>query len=360
MGGQQTRPLRPAGGAGGQDAVGPGQVGVHGVELAQVGPDGAGVPAGDRPGERPVAVAQRVVQRGRQQRRDEPLRGVDAGALQDVHAVAHQRDQVVRAVRQGRVVERADGLGHADRFGAHLDDEGLTDAPRGLLPDRSRDRDARTGQPGDVLGAAGEGHHRVQGEREHAVRRWRGRARRRPALPRCARRSVRGGSTRPPRDRGRGLARTSSGTASRTRSAAAAASSGGTSGTPGSSVLGAPHRCAGDPRGRDDPVPGGGQRGTHDRADPAGGDHADGEPGGPACTHRSHSSTLDSHRLHAHQATLIAAPRVDATIGMPRSTWLRHTIEAEWGSASWRAPVAPAGRRAPRATLRPGAPAGRR
>ena len=118
-----------------------------------MGADGAGVAAGDRPGERPVAVAQRVVQRGRQQRRDEPLGGVDAGALQDVDAVAHQRDQVVRAVGEGRVVERADGLGHADRFGAHLDDEGLADAPRGLLTGRCGHRDARTGQPRDVLGA---------------------------------------------------------------------------------------------------------------------------------------------------------------------------------------------------------------
>ena len=70
---------------------------------------------------------------------------------------------------EGRVVERADGLGHADRFGAHLDDEGLPDAPRRLVTGRRGDRDARTGEPGDVLDPAREGHHRVQGQWQHAV-----------------------------------------------------------------------------------------------------------------------------------------------------------------------------------------------
>ncbi len=133
-----------------------------------MGADGARVAARHRAGERAVAVAQRVVQRGRQQRRDQPVGGVHTGRLQGVDAVAHERDQVVRPVRQRGVVERAHLLRDAHRVGAHLDDQRLADGPARLVGP-GRDADARAPQPGDVLGAARERHHRVQRERQHAV-----------------------------------------------------------------------------------------------------------------------------------------------------------------------------------------------
>ena len=336
MGGQQARALCPAGGAGGQDAVGPGQVGVDGVELAQVGADGAGVAAGDRPGERAVAVPQRVVQRGRQQRRDEPLGGMDAGPLQDVDAVAHERDQVVGAVREGGVVERADGLGHADRLGAHLDDKGLADAPSRLLPGRRRDRDARTGEPGDVLGTAGEGHDRVQGQREHAVRG--GRVEHGDAL---RTRGVHDDLAGPEAPRGGKTADQAGqdvvghGEQDEVRSGGGLV--GGHEGDAGQERLGPVDRRPGDPGGGDDPVAGGGQRGADDGPDPAGGDHADGEPGGPACTHPLHSSSVHS-----------AAPRVDAAVSRVAGPRYRRR---EGGSTR-----RPAGRRSsPAAGTGPGA-----
>ena len=97
-----------------------------------MGGDRAGVAAHDRAGERAVAVAQGVVQGRGQQRRQDALGGLDAGAGEQVGGLAHERDQVVRPVRQRRVVQRADGLGDAHRLGAHLDDQRLADEPGGL------------------------------------------------------------------------------------------------------------------------------------------------------------------------------------------------------------------------------------
>ena len=98
--------------------------------------DGAGVAAGDRPVSAAVAVAQRVVERGAEQRAEQPGGSATPAAPQEVDGLGDQRDQVVGAVGQGRVVERADVLGDADRLAAHLDDERLGDAPRGLVAAR--------------------------------------------------------------------------------------------------------------------------------------------------------------------------------------------------------------------------------
>ena len=175
--------------------------GARSAEHPQVREHGAGVAAGDRAGQRAVAVAQRVVQRGGQQRAEHPLRVADPGAAQQVRGLGDQRDQVVRAVRERGVVERAGRVGHPDRLRAHLDDQRLADVPRRLVAVGRGDADAAGGHPFEVLGAAGERHHRVQRERQRAGSR-RGRARRRRARRRCARRSGRGAARRRPRGRG--------------------------------------------------------------------------------------------------------------------------------------------------------------
>ena len=154
----------------GQDAVGPGRSGVDGVEHPQVGADGAGVAAGDRAGERAVAVPQRVVQRGRQQRRDSRLGGVHAGRLQGVDAVAHERDQVVRAVRERGVVERADGLRRRGPAPRPSRRQGPRRRSRRRVPGRRRQRDARPASRATSSVRPVKVIDRVQGQREHAVR----------------------------------------------------------------------------------------------------------------------------------------------------------------------------------------------
>ncbi len=76
-----------------------------------------------------------------------------------------QGDQVVRAEREGRVVERAGLLGDPLGFAAHLDDQGLGGQPQLL---GRGDAERASGQPLHVDGRAGEGHRRVQRERQRA------------------------------------------------------------------------------------------------------------------------------------------------------------------------------------------------
>ena len=78
------------------------------ADVVEVGADGADVAAHDRPGQRGVAVRQRVVEGGGQQRPQGGGRVVGAGrGREQLHRLGDQGDQVVGAVRQPGVVERA-------------------------------------------------------------------------------------------------------------------------------------------------------------------------------------------------------------------------------------------------------------
>ena len=77
----------------------------------------------------------------------------------------------------------------------------------------------------------------------------------------------------------------SSGTASRTKSAAATTSGGGQDRDAGQQPLGAAPRLAGHAADRDDLMPDPGERGTEHRADPSGTDDADAQPRGSRCGH---------------------------------------------------------------------------
>ena len=156
---QPTGRDRPVRGAPGQSQVRRDGVGRHPVEVLA---DRAGVAPGDRPGQGRVAEPQRVVQRRRQQRRQHPAGLADASRPQQVGGLVDQRDQVVRAVRQGRVIERpgvlGDPLGHPAEVG---------DQPGGEHPVRRGDPPGDARQPVQVGVRAGEGHRRMQGHAVH-------------------------------------------------------------------------------------------------------------------------------------------------------------------------------------------------
>ena len=93
---------------------------------------------------------------------------------------------MVRATRERRVVERAQRLLDELRLAAHLDDERLGDRSQRV---RRGDAEGAAVEPGQVLGAAGERHDRMQRERQSAGTRRRRRARRRRTARWCARAS---------------------------------------------------------------------------------------------------------------------------------------------------------------------------
>ncbi len=72
---------------------------------------------------------------------------------------------MVGAQGERRVVQRAPLLGDPLGLAAHLDDQGLGGQPQLL---GRGDAEGAAGQPLDVHGGAGEGHRRVQGERQGA------------------------------------------------------------------------------------------------------------------------------------------------------------------------------------------------
>ena len=187
----------------------------------------------------------------------QPLGRGDPGAFEQVHAVPHERDQVVGAVRQRRVVERADRLGDPDRLGAHLHDQRLADAPGRLVAVGGGDPDAagspaagrpRTRPVNVIAGCMASGEHAVlDGRREHPDA---GRARGVHddlAGPEAARRR---------RGRGPGRRARRPGRRAATRSDRVTTSSGESRGTSGQQRLGPAHRVAGHPAGGDDVMAG--------------------------------------------------------------------------------------------------------
>ena len=218
----------------------------------------------------PVRAASRsrndVVERRAEQRRDQPRRVLHADAVEQVERVVDQRDEVVRAQRQRRVVERPRRLRHPHRLAAHLEHERLGDRAQLV---RRGDAEGRAVEPVEVLGASGEGHHRVQGQGDHApCRRGVEHADAlraggvRDELARRARRRCR--RARPPAGAGRRRARRAARTRRRRPSRRPPAR-----GTPGS-ICSARRRDAADTAAdRHDVVPGAGERRPQRAAHPS-------------------------------------------------------------------------------------------
>ena len=129
-----------------------------GEEVGDVGPDRLDVTADDRPGQGGVAVLERVVERGGQQWPQGRGRVVGAGGRQDLHGLGDEGDEVVGAVGQACVVERAPVLGHPHRATAEVGDEGLGDLAVGVV---GGDAEDAAGQARQVDVGAGEGHRGV-------------------------------------------------------------------------------------------------------------------------------------------------------------------------------------------------------
>ena len=252
-------------------------------QRAQVAGHGAGVAPGDRPGQRRVAGVQRVVQRGAEQRPEHPGGLLDAGPAEQVGRLVDQGDEVVRADHEGGMVERARLLRHHHRVAPDLPHQRRGD---GQQRRRSGHAERRPGQPVGVLGRAGEGHRRVQGQRERP-----GPGGRRQHAGAVRAGGVRDELPRPPRaglgqagdQRGELVVR--DGQQHQVRAGHHLV--GGQQRYAGQQPPCAPDGPGGDPGGGDDPVAGPGKRGTEDGADPSGADHADREAGGDAglCAH---------------------------------------------------------------------------
>ena len=123
-----------------------------------MGADGAEVAADDRAGQRGVALLEGVVEGGGEQRAQGAGRVRGTGRREDLHGLGDQGDQVVGAVREARVVERAHLLGHPHRRAAEVGDERLDERALGRLGGEAEDR---AGEPVEVDRRAGERHRRV-------------------------------------------------------------------------------------------------------------------------------------------------------------------------------------------------------
>ena len=165
-----------------------------GGDVGEVGADGLDVAAHDRAGQRRVAVGERVVEGGGEQRAQRRGRVLGAGGAEQVHRLGDQGDEVVGAVREAGVVERALVLGHPHRHAAEVGDQGLGEA-RGrrsaaVTPKTQPGSRARsTSVPVKVIAGCRRQH--VGAHARRPARARRGRAGRR-----CARRTGRAGSRR--------------------------------------------------------------------------------------------------------------------------------------------------------------------
>ncbi len=124
---------------------------------------GVGVTAGNRPGQPRVAQPQPVVQRRAQQRAEQPLRLPNAGSAEQVGGLGDQRDQVVRAGRQRRVVERPELVRDRDRLAADLQHQRLGDRQHRL---RSGHPESHSVDLVHVFGSPDERHRRMQRHRQ--------------------------------------------------------------------------------------------------------------------------------------------------------------------------------------------------
>ena len=127
------------------------------------------VAASHRAGQRLRADLQTVVERRGEQRPQDPFRphvlAVDHLA-QRCHGVTHKRDKMIRAMSQCSVIEGAVLLVDADRFGAHLQYQRLSDGQTHLV--RCSDTEAAVADPVRVLFRPDERHGRMQRQRERS------------------------------------------------------------------------------------------------------------------------------------------------------------------------------------------------
>ena len=159
-------------------AIGLRQLGINICQRREVRRDRSRVAAGDGTGQCRLSPLQGVLQSGASEWSDDPLRQA-AGRVTDQflaqqlfsrerstkgrECVAEQGDDVVAAVCQGRVIERAGILADPERLAADLEHQRLGDGIADLVG--RGDTETRTGEPVEILVGAGEGHRRVDRNR---------------------------------------------------------------------------------------------------------------------------------------------------------------------------------------------------
>jgi hypothetical protein len=132
----------------------------RGLEVGHVGADGLHVAANDRAREGRVAVLERVVEGGGQQRAERGGRVLGAGGGEDLHRLGDEGDEVVGTVGETRVVERAAVLRDPHRATAQVGHQRLREPAVGVGGGHA---EHAAGQAGQVDLGAGEGHRGVQG-----------------------------------------------------------------------------------------------------------------------------------------------------------------------------------------------------
>ena len=117
-------------------------------DVGEVGPHGLDVTADDRAGQGGVAHREGVVE-GRGEQRAQGGGGVGgAGVAEQLHRLRDEGDQVVGAVREAGVVERALVLGDPHQVAAQVGDEGLGERDGVRLVGGDAERAAAAGGAG--------------------------------------------------------------------------------------------------------------------------------------------------------------------------------------------------------------------
>src|SRR5699024_2540796 len=106
------------------------------------------------PGQCLVTTPQCIVQRGGEQRSQEPFRIVDSATTQQLSTVGDQRDQVICPVRERGVVQGTGLFRNLYRLGPHLDGQCRTDVRSRLVIRASSDTHAARPEPVEVLQAS--------------------------------------------------------------------------------------------------------------------------------------------------------------------------------------------------------------
>ena len=124
------------------------------------------IATGHRTRERQISFTKGIVESRREQGARDALRLGDSRCREELQRLRDQGDEVIGTVRECRVIERAPIIGDLDGITAHLHDQG------------GGNRDSLTGgghteraiiESVEVEAGAGEGHHRVGGDGDHAI-----------------------------------------------------------------------------------------------------------------------------------------------------------------------------------------------
>ena len=127
--------------------------------------DRSRVPAGSGPGDARNPLGEGAIERGLEKRAHVQGGILDASLGQDSGRLHRDARDEVGAVSEARVVEGAVLLGNDDGFAAHFDDESLGDRQEG---GRGRHSEGRAHEARHVDAGTGEGHRRVDGERDRS------------------------------------------------------------------------------------------------------------------------------------------------------------------------------------------------